>query len=272
MRVDPDLVAEIVRDAAARVILPRWRALTPDQVSAKASPDDLVTVADTEAELLIAEGLRRLAPGVPVIGEEAVAADPSLIATRDGLDAYWLVDPVDGTSNFVAGSPDFGVMVALVERGLVTASWIWLPVREVLATALRGGGALLDGSPVPAPAGGTPDVQDLRGWITATALPDDVRARIRPDSAATMSQPPPMSAAIGYVAQLEGFSDAALFWRTHPWDHAPGSLLLEESGGAVRRLDGTPYLPGGGGRGLLAVRDARTWEPLRQLVLGDDPI
>jgi fructose-1,6-bisphosphatase/inositol monophosphatase family enzyme len=87
-----------------------------------------------------------------------------------------------------------------------------------------------------------------------------------------MSQPPPMSAAIGYVALLEGTSDACLFWRTYPWDHAPGSLLLEESGGAVRRLDGAPYLPGSTGRGLLCVRDARTWEPLRQLVLGDGPL
>lgn len=263
---DLDAVAQLLQDAAATAILPRWRTLRPEQVSAKSSPDDLVTVADTEAEILIAEGLRRIAPGVPVIGEEAVAADPSLLEGRAALDAYWLVDPVDGTSNFVAGSPDFGVMAALVEGGGVTASWIWLPVHEVMASASRGGGAQLDG--VRRDTAAQPQRERLSGWITGTALPDDVRAAIRPESADVMHLAPPMSAAIGYVALLRGDTDAALFWRTHPWDHAPGSLLLEESGGAARRLDGAPYGPDVEGKGLLAVRDARTWAPLRELVLG----
>ena len=69
-------------------------------------------------------------------------------------------------------------------------------------------------------------------------MPPEVKARLRPESAEVMSLAPPQSAAIGYARLLQGTADASLFWRAYPWDHAPGSLMLEESGGAVLRLDG----------------------------------
>ena len=273
LELDDRRVADVMRDAADLAIMPRWRALASGDVHAKPTsddPDDLVTVADLEAEEIVTAGLHRILPGVAVVGEEAVAADPSLLDGIDGLPAYWLVDPVDGTRNFVDGSPDFGVMVALVEGGLVTASWIWLPVREVLASAVRGAGATLDDSRVDVPTGPARAPDDLRAWIASTYLPDSVAAQLRPSTSPRLT--PPRSAAVGYVRMLEGHADGALYWRSHPWDHAPGSLLLEESGGCVRRLDGTPYLPGSQGYGLLAVRDARTWSSLRSLVFGDAEI
>ena len=267
MAFDRDLVPEILRDAATRVILPRWRALDADQVHAKERPDDLVTIADTEAEELITAALLRLAPGVPVIGEEAVAADPSLLDGLPGLSAYWLVDPIDGTSNFVEGTADFGVMVAYVEGGEVAASWIWLPVAGVLASAERGGGARIDGRLVDVAAEPVRPIADLRGWAATKFMPAEVRESLRPEAAEVLSVPPPQSAAIGYTRLLEGMADVSLFWRSYPWDHAPGSLMLEESGGAVRRLDGTAYRPGTTDYGLLAVHDERTWADLRALVL-----
>lgn len=267
MAFDRDLVPEIMRDAACRVILPRWRALDEGQVHAKDRPDDLVTVADTEAEELITAALLRLAPGVPVIGEEAVAADPSLLDGLPGLSAYWLVDPIDGTSNFVEGTPDFGVMVAYVEGGEVAASWIWLPVTEVLASAERGAGAWIDGRRVDVSQEPQRPPEELRGWAATKFMPDDVKARLRPEAAPTLTIPPPQSAAIGYIRLLDGTADVSLFWRSYPWDHAPGSLMLEESCGAVRRLDGTAYRPGSTDYGLLSVHDQRTWADLRALVL-----
>ena len=135
--MDTAPVADLLRAAAEEAILPRWRRLTPDQVAEKSRPDDLVTVADTEAETIITAGLQQIRPGTPVIGEEAVAADPSLVDGLTTLPEYWLVDPVDGTGNFVEGSPDFGVMVALVEAGEVRAGWIWLPVHGNLAVGVR---------------------------------------------------------------------------------------------------------------------------------------
>ncbi|WP_322973201.1 inositol monophosphatase family protein, partial [Peterkaempfera griseoplana] len=108
-------VAEILAETAAEVIEPRFRALSCGEVMEKA-PGDLVTVADREAELIIAERLRALLP-VPVVGEEAVSADPLLVKAVCSEPAVWLVDPLDGTGNFVAGKGDYAVMAALVRGG-----------------------------------------------------------------------------------------------------------------------------------------------------------
>ena len=269
---DGALVVDVMRDAGERAIMPRWRALVGDDVRSKATrddPDDVVTVADLEAEQIITAGLLDLLPGVPVIGEEAVAADPSMLDTLSDLPAYWLVDPIDGTRNFVEGSPDFGVMVALVEGGSVSASWIWLPVRDVVATATRGGGTFVDGARVDVRRDLVREVGALRGWIARTYLPSDVAAMLGPAVEVTFAQRPPRSAAVGYVSLLEGTTDVALFWRTHPWDHAAGSLLVEEAGGTARRLDGSAYRPGTEGEGLLTVRDERSWQALRVVAFGD---
>ena len=267
--MDTAPVAALLRAAADQAVLPRWRTLRPDQVAEKSRPDDLVTVADTEAEALITAGLQRLRPGTPVIGEEAVAADPSLLDGLTTLPAYWLVDPVDGTGNFVDGSPDFGVMAALVEDGAVTAAWIWLPVHEHLAIAVRGAGTTLDGAAVEAPSGPAPAFEGLRGWYSDRFIPAEVVARADQDALSALSQRPPMSAAVAYVRLLQGESDAALLWRSHAWDHAPGSLLLAEAGGSVRHLDGAAYRPGVAGRGLVLARDDRAFAPLRRALFGD---
>ena len=267
--MDTAPVADLLRAAADEAVLPRWRTLRPDQVAEKSRPDDLVTVADTEAEALITEGLRAIRPGTPVIGEEAVAADPSLLDGLTTLPEYWLVDPVDGTGNFVEGSPDFGVMVALVERGEVSAAWIWLPVHENLAVAVRGEGTVLDGVPVGLPEGPPRGFADLAGWYSARFIPPDVVARADAAALAHLDQTPPMSAAVAYVRLLQGASDAALLWRSYAWDHAPGSLLLAEAGGSARHLDGTRYRPGVPGRGLVLARDDRSFGPFRTALFGD---
>ncbi len=265
-------VADLLRAAADEAILPRWRRLTPDQVAEKSRPDDLVTVADTEAEAIITAGLQQIRPGTPVIGEEAVAADPSLVDGLTTLPEYWLVDPVDGTGNFVEGSPDFGVMVALVEAGEVAAGWIWLPVHGSLAVAVRGEGTVLDGVPVQPPGGPLPAFAGLRGWYSDRFIPPDVIVQADPSALAHLDQTAPMSAAVAYVRLLQGTSDAALLWRSYAWDHAPGSLLLAEAGGSVRHLDGSRYRPGVPGRGLVLARDDRAFGPFRSALFGDAEI
>ena len=146
--VDVDSIGALLVEVCERVVMPRLRALGEADVSDK-GVDDLVTVADTEAEALVTEVLRSRFPGIPVIGEEAVASDPQLAEDLDVLETYWLLDPLDGTANFVAGSPHFGTMLALVHGGDPVLAWLWLPVRGLLVTAERGSGAFADGVRLP---------------------------------------------------------------------------------------------------------------------------
>jgi fructose-1,6-bisphosphatase/inositol monophosphatase family enzyme len=267
--VDVDAISALLVEVSERVVVPRFRALAEHDVSRK-GPGDLVTVADTEAEALITEALRSWFPGVPVIGEEAVAADPRLADGLDRLATYWLLDPLDGTANFVDGNPDFGTMLALVHGGHPVVAWLWLPVREVLVTAELGSGAVADGvrlsaGPAPAPW----DTSAATAWVGGRFLPPDVRAVVdarRGDFASVGAGPG--SAVAAYAGLVRGVVDVGLQWRTHPWDHAPGSLVLAEAGGAARRPDGRPYRPGDPGEGLVMVAHAEHWAAARDALLG----
>ena len=100
-------------------------------------------------------------------------------------------------------------------------------------------------------------------------LPPDVRVTVEargPNFASVGAGPG--SAVTAYAGLARGEVDAALQWRTHPWDHAPGSLVLAEAGGAARRPDGRPYRPGDPGAGLVMVAYAEQWTAARDALLG----
>ncbi len=267
-RIDVEAVSALLVDVSSRVIVPRFQALESGDVSEK-GPDDLVTVADTEAELLVTEALLAAYPRVPVIGEEAVSADPRLVDHLDELVTYWLLDPLDGTSNFVAGNPDFGTMLALVHRGDPVLAWLWLPMHDRMITAENGSGAWSAGARLQPAAASAPWVTaSARAWVSVRFLPPDVRAAVAENVSAFESvSAGPGSAVAAYPGLIAGDVDAALQWRTHPWDHAAGCLVLSESGGAARRPDGSDYRSSVPGSGLVMVADAQLWTEARDALL-----
>ncbi|KJK60118.1 inositol monophosphatase family protein [Saccharothrix sp. ST-888] len=261
-------VAEILAEVSAEVVEPRFRALADGEVMEKA-PGDLVTIADREAEVIISRRLRELLP-VPVVGEEAVAADPSLARALVEEPAVWLVDPVDGTSNFVAGRPDFAVMASLVRAGQAVAAWIWQPMSQTAYSAELGAGAWRDGHRlVRRPTDDAPE--KWRGTLKSRYLDPAEHHRML-TSARVFGQVSGglRSAGMEYPLIAEGEQEFILYWRTLPWDHAPGSLLITESGGVSARLSGSPYRPDppGGEDGLLVAADPAVWEHTREILLG----
>ncbi|MFF0002412.1 inositol monophosphatase family protein [Streptomyces tibetensis] len=251
-------VEEAIRKAAAAEILPRWRRLAAHEVDQKSGPHDLVTDADRKAELYLTEALVALLPGSVVVGEEAVHANPaSYGAIRDDA-PVWIVDPVDGTRQFVRGEAGFCTLVALAHRGTLLASWTYAPADDRLAFAQRGKGARLDGERLFA---GVPEPgRDLR---VATSHPDyttdeqkDALLGLRADGVAPR---PCGSAGLEYLAIARGELDAVAFSWEAAWDHAAGLLLVEEAGGAHLTLAGDPFrIQGGNTLPFTAARDAAT--------------
>ena len=259
-----DEVAGILTEAAEAAILPRFRALAEGEVTEK-SPGEVVTIADREAEDLISRRLRGVVDA-PVVGEEAVAADPSLLAALRESDVAWLVDPLDGTANFVAGRTTFAVMAALVRGGRTVAAWILQPVAGHVYAAELGSGAWRDGERLrraPAPE----DPALLRGAALSRFMEPEVRARVEAAAPRFAELGPGVKAAgIDYPLVADGALDFVRYERTLPWDHAPGALLLAEAGGVVQRLDGTPYSPIDDRRGLLVAADSATWDAVNTLL------
>jgi fructose-1,6-bisphosphatase/inositol monophosphatase family enzyme len=263
-----DKVEALLREAAARAILPRFRALETHEVEEKA-PGELVTAADREAEQIIEAGLKVLRPEALVVGEEAVAADPALLAKILGAAEVWLIDPLDGTAHFAAGRAPFAVMVALVRAGETVAAWMFDPLADTMHVAERGAGAFIDGRRMHA----TPDCPPLaamRGAILRRFLKPEVRARLEPKERLLAAVLPGfMCAGREYPAVVAGEQHFALFQRMLPWDHAPGVLFVEEAGGRARRLDGSAYVPGDLRPGLLVAQNPAVWRLVRETVLAD---
>ncbi|MFI5832211.1 inositol monophosphatase family protein [Micromonospora sp. NPDC051300] len=259
-----DDVAALLREAAAEVVVPLFRRLDPSDISEKA-PGEVVTVADREAEKLISEGLRRLRPGSVVVGEEAVAEDPDLLRHLRGTGDVWLVDPVDGTSNFAAGKRPFALMAALLTDGVPVASWVYDPLADTMAAGRLDAGATLDGTPVRTDRP-TPDA--LRGTAMTKFLPGDVRRDVEAGGRRIGELLPGQHCAgREYLDVLTGAQQFVLFWRTLPWDHTPGTLLVREAGGVARRFDGTDYHPADEGRGLLVAASPEIWDDVYAALL-----
>jgi len=197
---------------------------------------DLVTEADTESERVIVNILRRRAPDAAILGEEGGEQGPA-------SDSRYLVDPLDGTTNFAHGYPFFSVSVALERRGELVAAAVYDPIREELFTAEKGQGAFLNGRRLRVSTSG-----ELGRALLITGFPYDLKldlagalrlfnrfmgeARaIRRDGAASLD--------LGYVAagRADGFWEEKL----KPWDMAAGALLVAEAGGSVTDLRGRPF-------------------------------
>lgn len=251
----------LLQEVAAEVITPRFRTLTEGQVAEK-NPGDLVTVADHEAELLITRALRTAYPGAVVLGEEAHSANPGLLQDYTAAEHAFTVDPVDGTKNFVQGSPDHAVMVAEVRSGQTVRSWIWQPQHRLGYVAELGGGAWRtcdDGAPE---------------RLTRPPVADPKRPRGVTSRRRWLGRPlgdlPPLTltwvcCGVDYPKLVEGATDYVVYSTVQPWDHAPGALLLTEAGGVVGTLGGRPYQPQQveqpkQHRGLLPAADQATYD------------
>ena len=248
-------VETLLRDVAARAIMPRYRALQAHEIVEK-TPGEIVTRADREAEAMLRDALARIDGGARVVGEEAASADETLL---DGIDEglVWLVDPLDGTANFARGSGPFGVMVALISNGEPLAGWMLDPVSGRLCHATRGGGAWIDGERVPTRETGRPRPVAA---LATQFMGEDRRTRTHRAAARHFAlEPIPYCAAAHYPLLVTGTHDLALFQRILPWDHAAGVLFLTEAGGHATHWDGSDYRVGSRSAGILAASSERMW-------------
>lgn len=268
---DIERVGAIMQEIAIAEALPRWRNLADGDIVEKTGPEDVVTVADRAVEAALGTRLAALVPGSVVVGEEAVHADPAVLGALDGDGAVWVIDPIDGTSAFAAGSPDFAVMVALVEKRELAAGWILVPVRGVLTMGGRDNGVWriangksqrLDMRPVPI------NLSQMRGAVGRKRTDPARQARIAAAAAQFNSISPAICAGIEYPRLAAGELDFALYNKSEPWDHLPGLAIAAELGFHYAKHDGSPYRPGDNEGGLLVAPNPQTWMAIRDTLIG----
>jgi myo-inositol-1(or 4)-monophosphatase len=219
--------------AGGDVLTANWRRLPQGSVSEK-KKNDFVTHADRESEEEIVTRIRSRYPNDAFLGEEGGARAGEKDART------WIIDPLDGTSNFIAGFPFWCVSVAARERGEIVAGVVWDPLREEIYTAERGGGAFRNGTRL-----AVSDRPGLDDAFLATGFPfrskdrislylrlfHDLFLRARAIRRAG-------SAALDLACVAAGVFDGFFEFRLSIWDIAAGALLIEEAGGRITDYDG----------------------------------
>lgn len=252
-------VHALVRKVSQDAILPHYRQLAADQIFAKAA-DDVVTVADHLSEEMLSEGLAKIEPSLEIVGEEAAHADSGVFNRLSA--PCWIIDPLDGTRNFAAGKPPFGILIALAEGGECQAGWIYDVLSGRFCAAYKGGGAFVDGAKIEA------RTTDERTPVAAISM-----IYMDPAKRAATSEliaphyrlvDIPYCAAEQYPRLALGENDVSIFERTLPWDHAAGALFLNEAGGKAARPDGSPYRVNDGRKGLLGAASPHLWGELAE--------
>ena len=249
-------ILELMRAVAGDVIRPRWRGLGRGDISEKA-PGDVVTVADRESELRLTQELTAAFPHALVVGEEAVSADPELLVDSHLAEHVFYVDPVDGTRQFIQGSPDYAVMIGEIRRGEITRAWVLQPEHDRAYMAEKGAGTFsAEGEQLHLCGQGA---RDLHG---ATSVPHF----LQDETLARHINRVGICCGVDYPDLVVGLQDFLLYQQPKPWDHVPGALLVTEAGGAVVTGEGERYV-GQPASMLLATCCADTMDHARERLI-----
>lgn len=195
---------------------------------------DLVTSIDRQSEHRIVELVRKYYP------EHSIVAEEGTEISHNGASYQWIIDPLDGTTNFVHGFPHFAISIAVAEGDEIVVGLVYDPMKDETFTATHGGGAYLNGEPIT-----TSKVSKLGNALLATGFPYDRRQRadeylalFRQFMGSAQDIRRGGSAALDLCYVGAGRCDG--FWeqRLHAWDVAAGSLIVREAGGTTTNFGG----------------------------------
>ena len=228
-----DQVATIMRAACDKFIMPYHNNLSEDEVATKSSDTDYVTIADREAEFWLIPELSKLLDDVLVVGEESISDTPSL-AKKIGKNLSFVIDPIDGTRNFVQGSPHFCSMVSLIDKGEPLIAWVLRPLEQDIIvsvadegnfySAFEEGQNLTDWQPLIRQSD-REEMPHMIGTAGLVGLSGQQREGVRAQLRALPHRRLIGSAGCEAVMMALGEHDYLMHARTTAWDHTPVDLL-----------------------------------------------
>ena len=228
---------EIIRHSAKQELLTRFQRV-PQELKADGS---IITEADLAMQKSLSEQLSSQWPDIPFLGEEMTKDEQQTLLSKSEQ-GLWVVDPIDGTTNFSLGIPFYAVSVAYIKDNQVQLGVVYDPSRDECFNAVRGEGAFLNGKHL--------DLIESAKVNTITVAEIDFK-RLSPELAQKIVANPPYksqrsfgSVALDWCWFAAGRGDVYLHGKQNLWDFAAGSLILEEAGGVSSTLDGESVFNG----------------------------
>ena len=229
---------DIVKVVAQREIVPRYLKVAHE----RKVDGSIITAADTAAQQALTKGLTEI-NGCPVLGEEMVSAAQQALWEKYNESGLWILDPVDGTSNFANGLPYYAVSVAFYQGGRPIVGTVYAPEANELFWAEVGKGAFLNGEPLPIKGRAAENLKRAMAGV-------DLK-RLQPKLASILAAHPPYvsqrnfgSSALDWCYVAAGRLDIYLHGGQKLWDYAAGALILQEAGGALSTLESDDFWAG----------------------------
>ena len=263
-------ISDLLVEVNKSIILKYYKNLSSKHIDTKSSDDDFVSIADKESEIYIVKNLIGFLNINQYIGEETSYSnkDDHKLLKKNGL--YWVIDPIDGTKNYINGKNEFCSMISLVFNSIPIASFVYCPLKDLLVYAFKGFGTYSleiktkkinqlriqqDSFSNIVGSGGTKGIQEpLRQKVLQNLRKYTNRLFIG-------------SAGIEAIMLASNETQFVFHGRVTPWDHSPLDLIIKESGGCVYMLnDKTEFNIFSEGP-ILAASNDQIWENIRSLAL-----
>lgn len=269
----------IVRRAGQEIVMPSFRQLSAADVDTKSSLTDLVTIADKASEAFITTEIQQAFPDWAIVGEEAVAEDPSTTDKIATAQTCVIIDPIDGTWNYAHGSPEFGLILAVVVKGVTRFGLLYDPVNDDWIYANLGEGAFFQRTamdekgkhqtPAQAPLAlrlndtTETDLDKLFGIMSVNSYTGQKKQdfALKASRFVRINNLPSCPA---YRQIAQGHFHFSLTYKMLPWDHAAGVLVHTEAGGICRTLENKDYSPSMLDGEMLAAQSEQQWQALAE--------
>ena len=262
-----DQVAALMIEAGRSIIMPSFNNLSPDDIATKSSDTDFVTIADREAEFWLIPRLEGLLEGAIALGEETISDDPKAERQIQKHLAF-VIDPIDGTRNFIQGSPHFCSMVSLIDKGEPLIAWVYRPIDGDMIVAVAGEGAfhmMLD------EAGQITDWEPVMRSFDRVTLSDMIgtggikglngakKLAVRAQLRALPHRRLIGSAGCEAAMIALGEHDYLMHSKTTAWDHTPVDLIAREVGALSLSLPKARAFSPTYDDAILVAPDKQTW-------------
>ena len=263
-------ISDLLVEVNELIILKYYKNLSSKHINTKSSDDDYVSIADKESEIYIVKNLIGFFNINQYIGEETSYSNKDDYKSLEKNALYWVIDPIDGTKNYINGKNEFCSMISLVFNSIPIASFVYYPLKNLLVYAFKGFGAYsleiktkkiiqlriqqnsfanIVGS------GGTKGIQEpLRQKVLQNLRKHTNRLFIG-------------SAGIEAIMLASNETQFVFHGRVTPWDHSPLDLIIKESGGCVYMLNDKAEFNIFSKGPILAASNDQLWEDVRSLAL-----
>ncbi len=251
-------IQDLIRNVGDQCIFPYFRNLSDEDISFKESEYDPVSIADQEAEKLLRQGLTSILPDSLFIGEESYAEDASILEFLNRSDLpIWIVDPIDGTANFVSGKEGFGIIISLIYSGEVVSNWFYEVTSKEMISYHKGEVIRQGDADLTLPARTTSPYKGQLGFKLFQF--DDVQKIVSNLDTLIVDQATDPSI-INYRKMLAGELDFLVYKMTYPWDHLAGINMVQAQGGLARRWNGEAFQLADIHEGLVVARDQQVMD------------